>query len=106
MSETVTRHRGGGLDSDNNPIPWVDTVLTVTAVAPAAVAAVANFEYVGRGRDGDRVEYAIYHVPALDITNRDEVTVRGRRCRVQVEQWRSPHTGRSGTVVLCSSREG
>lgn len=101
MSETVTRHRGGGFDSDNNPLPWVDTSLTVLAVAPGATA-----EYVDRGRDGDRVEYSIYHVPELDITNRDEVTVRGRRCRVQVEQWRSPRTSRTGTVVLCSSGEG
>ncbi|MET9286499.1 hypothetical protein [Nocardia beijingensis] len=101
MSENVIRHRGGGLDDDGNPVPWGDTTLTVRAVAPGATA-----EYVDRGRDGDRVEFSIYHVPELDITNRDEVTVRGRRCRVQVEQWRSPHTGRTGTVVLCSSGEG
>ncbi|WP_029931095.1 hypothetical protein [Nocardia otitidiscaviarum] len=101
MTETVTRHRGGGLDSDGNPMAWVDTPLTVRAVAPGATV-----EYVDRGRDGDRVDFTIYHVPELDITNRDEVTVRGRRCRVQVEQWISPHTSRTGTVVLCSSGEG
>ncbi|WP_028477920.1 hypothetical protein [Nocardia sp. CNY236] len=101
MTEQVTRHRGGGYDSDGNQIPWDDTALAVWAVAPGTTA-----EYLDRGRDGDRVDYSIYHVPELDITNNDEVTVRGRRCRVQVEQWRSPHTSRTGTVVLCSSGEG
>lgn len=101
MSETVIRHRGGGMDADNNPIGWVDATLTVHAIAPGASA-----EYVERGRDGDRIEFSIYHVPELDITDRDEVTVRGRRCRVRVEQWKSPHTSRTGTVVLCSSGEG
>ncbi|WP_433658041.1 hypothetical protein ACQPW1_39720 [Nocardia sp. CA-128927] len=101
MTEFVTRHRGGGRDSDNNPIGWVDTALEVFAVAPGATA-----EYVERGRDGDRVDFTIYHRAALDITNRDEVTVRSRRCRVQVEAWVSPYTGATGTVVLCSSGEG
>lgn len=101
MSETVIRHRGGGIDSDGNPIPWADHPLEVRAVRPGATA-----EYIDRGRDGDRVEYSIYTTPAVDITNEDELTVRGQRCRVQVEDWRSPRTSRTGTVVLCSRGKG
>lgn len=101
MSETVIRHRGGGMDDNNNPVPWVDHPLEVRAVAPGATA-----EYIGRGRNGDRVEYSIFTTPAVDITNDDELTVRGRRFLVQVEDWRSPYTSRTGTVVLCSSGEG
>ena len=101
MSETVIRHRGGGMDDDGNPVPWVDTAIVVRAVAPGATA-----EYVDRGRNGQRVEYSIYTTPAVDITNEDEVTVRDRRFLVQVEDWRSPRTRRTGTVVLCSSGEG
>ncbi len=101
MSETVIRHRGGGMDDDGNPIPWVDAPLVVRAVAPGATV-----EYVDRGRNGDRVEYSVYSTPAVDITNDDELTVRGRRFLVQVEDWRSPYTGRTGTVVLCTSGEG
>ncbi|WP_054812102.1 hypothetical protein [Nocardia arizonensis] len=101
MSETVIRHRGGGHDDDGNPVPWGDTAIAVQAIAPGATA-----EYVDRGRDGDRVEFTIYATPAVDITDADEVTVRGQRCRVQVEDWRSPRTTRTGTVVLCTRGRG
>ncbi|WP_433660791.1 hypothetical protein ACQPW1_00430 [Nocardia sp. CA-128927] len=101
MTEILTRHRGGGTDGDGNPIPWVDTPLAALAIAPGATE-----DYKDRGRNGDRVEYSAYFYPAADIANADEVTVRGRRMAVQVEQWVSPYTGRTGTVVLCSSGEG
>ena len=101
MSETVTRHRGGGLDDNGNEIPWVDAPLTARAVAPGAAP-----EYVDRGRDGDRVECTVYFYPAVDLGNADELTVRGDRYRVQVEQWRSPYTTRTGTVALCSAGKG
>ncbi|WP_280265347.1 hypothetical protein [Nocardia wallacei] len=101
MSETVTRHRGGGLDGDGNPIPYTDVPLTARAVAPGATA-----EYVERGRDGERVEVSVYFYPAADLNNNDELTVRGDRYRLQVEQWRSPYTTRSGTVALCSFGRG
>lgn len=101
MSETVIRHRGGGMDNDNNPRPWVDEPLRARAVAPGATA-----EYVDRGRDGQQVACSVYFWPAVDLTGDDELTVRGERYRVQVEQWRSPRGRRAGTVALCSRGEG
>lgn len=101
MSETVIRHRGGGMDGDGNPIPSTDIPLEATAVAPGATA-----EYLDRGRNGQRVEYSVYFYPAVDLVNDDELTVRGDRYLMQVEQWRSPRTRRTGTVALCSRGEG
>ncbi|MEU1526359.1 hypothetical protein ABZ413_29600 [Nocardia rhamnosiphila] len=101
MSETVIRHRGGGMDGDGNPIPSTDDPLSARAVAPGATA-----EYVDRGRDGERVECTVYFYPAVDLGNSDELTVRGVRYRMQVEQWRSPYTSRTATVALCSAGRG
>lgn len=101
MSETVVRHRGGGMDDDGNPVPSTDSDLTARAVAPGAAP-----EYLDRGRDGERVECTVYFHPAVDLANTDELTVRGSRYRVQVEQWRSPYTSRTGTVALCSAGRG
>lgn len=101
MSETVIRHRGGGMDDDGNPVPWEDDPIIARAVAPGATV-----EYLDRGRNGSRVECSVYFVPAVDLVNADELTVRGERYLVQVEQWRSPRTSRTGTVALCSAGVG
>ncbi|WP_025348087.1 hypothetical protein [Nocardia nova] len=101
MSETVIRHRGGGMDDDGNPIEGTDIPMRATAVAPGATA-----EYVDRGRNGQTIEMAVYFYPAVDFTGDDEITVRGTRFAAQAEQWVSPYTGRTGTVVLCTTGEG
>ncbi|WP_280393221.1 hypothetical protein [Nocardia wallacei] len=101
MSEQVIRHRGGGMDDDGNPVDSTDTPLAARAVAPGATA-----EYADRGRNGETVEYSVYFYPAADLRNDDELTVRGDRYAIQVEQWRSPYTTRTGTVALCSAGKG
>ncbi|WP_041559729.1 hypothetical protein [Nocardia farcinica] len=101
MSETVIRHRGGGFDDNGDPIPYTDVDLRARAVAPGATA-----EYQDRGRNGQTVEMTVYFYPAVDLTGSDELTVRGERYLVQVEQWKSPRTRRTGTVALCSRGEG
>ncbi|WP_454199587.1 hypothetical protein [Nocardia sp. Marseille-Q1738] len=101
MTETVTRHRGGGFDNDGNPIPWANASLTARAVAPGATE-----EYKDRGRDGQRVDMSVYFLPAVDLGNDDELTVRGERYFLQVESWISPFSTRTGTVALCSRGEG
>lgn len=101
MSETVIRHRGGGYDDDGNPAPSANAPLTARAVAPGATE-----EYRDRGRNGQTVEFSVYFLPAVDLTGSDELTVRGDRFAVQVEQWVSPYTTRTGTVALCTRGEG
>ncbi|WP_063017192.1 MULTISPECIES: hypothetical protein [Nocardia] len=100
MTEVI-RHRGGGYDDDGNPIPSTDTALTAKAVAPGA-----NPDMIDRGRNGQRVDKSVYFLPAVDLTGEDELTVDGQRYQLAVEQWRSPHSRRTGTVALCSRGEG
>lgn len=101
MTETVTRHRGGGYDNDGNPVPWEDAELVARGVEPGATV-----EYLDRGRDGQRVECSVYFSPAVDLTGADQLTVRGERYFVQVDQWRPRRGRRTGTVALCSRGEG
>jgi hypothetical protein len=103
VTETVIRHRGGGMDEDNNPIPGTDEPLEAVGVAPGA-----NPEYLDRGRNGQRVEYSVYFMPAVDLTGADELTVDGQRYEIAVEQWkpRAGRRGRTGTLALCSRGEG
>jgi hypothetical protein len=102
MPEPVTRHRGGGFDDDDDPIPYVDAPLTAYAVAPGATA-----EYIARGRNGARIEYSVYFIPPVDLVDTDQMTVRGGRFDVQVEQWISPYVpSHAGTVALCTRGEG
>lgn len=101
MSEAVVRHRGGGFDADGNPKTATDATLTANAVAPGA-----SREYVQRGRDGSNVAFTVYFLPEVDLADGDEVTVRGKRFAVQVEQWRSPTTARTGTVAICTGGTG
>ncbi|MGW5377443.1 hypothetical protein ACWESM_18555 [Nocardia sp. NPDC003999] len=103
MSVPVIRHRGGGYDDDGNPIPWVDHPLEADAVAPGP-----GSPYADRARDGETVARVVYFRPAVDLTERDELTVDGRRYRLEVDQWR-PRRGRAsrtGTVAICTAREG
>lgn len=101
MSEAVTRHRGGGYDDNDDPIAPDDEVLQATAVAPGA-----SDEYQDRARNGESIAYSVYFVPEVDLNGSDELTVRGERFAVTVEHWRSPRSGRSGTVALCTSGKG
>jgi len=103
MSYTVIRHRGGGQDDDGNPIPWVDHPLEANGIAPAA----GTF-YAERARDGERLERVVYFRPPVDLTGDDELTVDGKRYRIQVEPWmpRRGRASRGGTVALCERGEG
>jgi len=68
-------------------------------VAPGATA-----EYAAKARNGASIAYSLYFLPAVDVLDTDEVTVRGTRFPVQVEQW--VFGGVTGTVVLCKGGVG
>lgn len=101
MSETTIRHRGGGRDEDGKWVAGSNDALEAFAVAPGGGA-----EYGARGRSGEAVSAVVFFVPPVDLTNDDELTVRGTRYRIVVNAWRSPRTGRGGLEVLCSSAHG
>lgn len=101
MSEQVIRHRGPGRDEDGKIIPAIDAPLSAIAIAPTG-----GGRNVQRARDGRTVSCTAYFVPRVDIANGDELTVRGERYSIIVNDWRSPRSGRGGIEVLCLRGEG
>lgn len=104
--ETVTRVRisPGGRDDNDDPVASVESEspLAAMAVAPGATS-----ENADRGRDGETVEFTVYFIGAVDLTDDDDLIVRGQRCHVRVRDWRSAYgTGRRGLEVLASRKVG
>lgn len=96
--EQVIRHRGGGRDEDGKLTPTADDPLTPIGVAPGG-----GSEFVERSRDGESTEFTVYFSPGTDIVNSDEMTVRGERFSVIVNDWRHPL---GGLEVLCTRGQG
>ncbi|WP_027500810.1 hypothetical protein [Rhodococcus sp. UNC363MFTsu5.1] len=104
-AEKVTRIRTtpGGWDSNLDPVPSTESSLPIRAlgIEPGLSEELAEF-----GRDGERIEFTIYLRRGADITNGDELIVRGDRFAVRVVDWRSPRTRRGGLVALASLGRG
>ncbi|CAM3038772.1 hypothetical protein [Skermania piniformis] len=106
MSETVQRYRPttgrGGVDDLDDPAPWTGPApLRARAVEPGPPR-----DRAIRGRNGETIAWTVYFLPAPDLTGEDELVVRGDRCRVQILDWRSPYTTRTGLVALCTLGRG
>jgi hypothetical protein len=99
MSEQVIRHRGAVRDEDGKLITAADTPLQAFAVAPRG-----GSESVERARDGETVACTVYFLAHPDIVNSDELTVRGERFPVIVNDWQLD--GRGGLEVLCTRGQG
>ena len=106
MSEEVIRIRKspGGLDSNNDPIPSLTTrvALRAKAIAPGASARNASV-----ARQGESVQYTAFFCPAPDLTDDDELEIRGLQCQIRILDWRSAfETGRRGLEVLAVIERG
>jgi hypothetical protein len=101
MSESVIRHRGGGRDENGQLISATDTTLSARAVAPGGGA-----EFVAPSRDGESIDAVVYFARGVDLVNSDELTVRGQRYQIVVNDWRSPWTSFGGLEVLCTRGQG
>ena len=101
MSEQVIRHRGAGWDENGELIPASDVTLTARAVAPGG-----GSETVERLRDGETVAVTVFFARGTDIVNSDELTLRGERFPIIVNDWRSPWTAFGGLEVLCTRGQG
>jgi hypothetical protein len=101
VSEQVTRHRGGGRDENGQLITPTDESLSAFAVAPGG-----GTEGVERGRDGEIVACTVYFASGTDVVNGDELTVRGERFHIIVNDWRSPWALHGGIEVLCNRGQG
>jgi hypothetical protein len=103
VSEQVTRHRGASRDEDGKLIPATNAQLEAFAVAPGS-----GSEFVERSRDGETIAATVYFTEFVDLINADELTVRGERYQIIVNEWRSPWpTGiEGGLEVLCTRGQG
>lgn len=99
MTEQVTRHRGGGRDENGQIVAATNTSLSAIAVAPGA-----GSQRLERGRDGEDIAATVYFKVGTDVVNSDELTVRGERYRIVVNDWQ--FGGRGGLEVLCVRGQG
>lgn len=103
MSETVLRHRGRGRD-ENGQLTGEQGPVTVVAIA---IAPGGGSERTGPTRAGEDIDCTAYFPPGTDITNADELTVRGKRYpRIVVNDWRLEPGMPGGLEVLCVRRQG
>lgn len=100
MSEQVIRHRGASRDEDGKLIAaGSNDVLSAIGVAPGG-----GSENITRLRDGETIACTVYFHLGTDVLNDDELTVRGERFRIIVNDWRM--RGRGGLEVLCTRGQG
>ncbi|MFV8177019.1 hypothetical protein ACNQQN_00040 [Mycobacteroides chelonae] len=57
-----------------------------------------------RARSGEDIACTVYFNPGTDLNNSDELTVRGKRYPIIVNDWML--SGRGGLEVLCSRGQG
>jgi hypothetical protein len=79
------RHRGGGRGRERQLIAATDDPLTPIAVAPGG-----GSQFAERAREGESIACTVYFPLGTDVVNSDELTVRGERFSVIVNDWRSP----------------
>jgi hypothetical protein len=99
VSEQVIRHRGGGRDENGQLIPASDVPLEAFGVAPGG-----GSQNVARLREGETIAATVYFTDFPDLTNADELTVRGERYSIIVNDWHM--SGQGGLEVLCTRGQG
>jgi len=99
VSEQVVRHRGGGRDENGQLIPATNTPLSAFSVAPGGGSQSAQ-----QAREGETIACTVYFLPGADVINSDELTVRGERFPIIVNDWQMQ--GRGGLEVLCTRGQG
>lgn len=96
----VTRHRGGGRDENGQIAASTTTSLMAYAVAPGG-----GKDRTERLRTGEDIACTVYFPPGTDLTNADELTVRGQRFRIVVNDWQLDGP-LGGLEVLCVRGQG
>lgn len=119
MTESVIRHRGVKRDEDGKITEpsAPDVTLSAIGVAPGMAAGSTQAPRLDRGRDGEDITCTVFFdspIPVLDedgrvsgytdIVNGDELTVRGDRFRIIVNDWSLE--GMGGLEVLCVRGQG
>lgn len=102
-SEAVIRHRGairdenGTFTADSDPV-----TLMAIGVAPGG-----GSDRTGeRERSGEDIACTVYFPPGTDVVNGDELTVRGKRFQIVVNDWQLASTPVGGLQVECVRSQG
>lgn len=102
MTEQVIRHRGGGRDENGQLITPAepDTPLLAIGVAPSIYPAPGSQRRVSDRREGQDIGAVVYFPLGTDLDDStDELTVRGERYQIVVNDWQMQ--GRGGLEVVC-----
>lgn len=100
-TETVIRHRGAVRDENGKLLDAVDADLLAIAVAPGGGSETAVLS-----RDGEDIACTVYFPLGVDVVNSDELTVRGERFHIVVNDWHVEGLDPSGLEVLCTRGQG
>lgn len=100
-TEQVTRHRGGQRDENGELTTSASATLMAIAVAPGG-----GSDRADRGRAGEDIACTVYFPIGTDIVNGDELTVRGRRFQIVVNDWYLGSSQTGGVEVLCVRGQG
>ena len=100
-NEPVIRYRGGV--RDENGQFTTETAHTLLAIA---VAPTGGSDRVERARSGEDVDCTVYFPMGTDIVNGDELTVRGKRFQIVVNDWKIDDNPVGGMEVLCIRGQG
>lgn len=107
LEETVIRHRGASRDENGKLVAAAsDVPLTAIGVDPGAGSRDGGSRQVDRSRDGETIVCTVYFPTGTDLVNSDELTVRGERFRIIVNDWRTPPPLPGGLEVLCTRGQG
>lgn len=101
-TEAVTRHRGGVRD-ENGQFSAESSPVTLMAIA---VAPGGGSDRAERTRTGEDIDCTVYFPKDTDIDNGDELTVRGKRFRVVVNDWQIASSTAGGMEVHCVRSQG
>jgi hypothetical protein len=105
--EPVIRHRGTGRDEDGKLVAATsDVTLMAIGVAPGFYPAPQSEKRVAAQREGEDIGAVVYFDSGTDLNDStDELTVRGTRYRITVNDWQTAD-GRGGLAVVCVQGKG
>lgn len=99
--EPVIRHRGGQRDENGTFSTSENQTLYALAVAPGG-----GSDRSDRGRTGEDISCTVYFATGTDVLSTDELTVRGQRFRIVVNDWQIDASTAGGLEVLCMRGQG
>lgn len=100
--EPILRHRGAHRD-ENGTFTAESQPVTILALA---VAPGGGSDRSERSRNGEDIACTVYFPLDTDIVNGDELTVRGQRFQIVVNNWQIGSSTTGGVEVLCKRSQG